>query len=75
MPKPTYPSDHIPALKVPKGGSCCANCKYVSVDKKHCGNDHFAKWHGSTRLPEPADQLCSDWWEPQEGLLQLKKKE
>lgn len=63
------PSNHVPGLKVPKGGSCCANCKFGSeVDgKSHCTNDYFVKWHGESKLPAPADEYCSDWWTPKEG--------
>jgi hypothetical protein len=68
-PKPTYPSDHRPAMQVPKGGSSCATCKYVSVDHKNCANKHFIAWYGSPKLPFPADQFCSDWYVPQKGAL------
>lgn len=64
MPKPTYPPDHVPAMRVPKGGSSCASCEYVSEDKKHCSNEDFIAWHGSNKLPAPADAYCSDWYEP-----------
>lgn len=65
------PSDHIPAIKVPKGGSCCANCKYGSVDdqgKGHCANEYFQKWNGSDELPAPPDEFCSDWYEPAKSV-------
>jgi hypothetical protein len=58
-----YPEDHVPALRVPVGGSCCANCRFVSEDKKCCSNHYFRRWHGSDELPWPADRFCSDWWE------------
>lgn len=57
------PKDHSPGLRVPKGGSCCANCEYLLPSGKECGNEHFQEWHGSKRLPAPADEYCSDWWE------------
>lgn len=61
--EPTYPEDHIPALRVPKGGSSCSSCRFLSEDRCHCHNDYFIRWHGSDRLPYPCDEFCSDWWE------------
>ena len=66
---PTYPSDHEPAMRVPIGGSSCKTCRYVTKDLKNCGNRHFVAWHGSPVLPFPADQYCSDWYEPAKGVL------
>lgn len=65
--KPTYPADHVPAMRVPKGGSSCATCKYVGEDRKHCSNEYFIKWNGSNKLPAPADSYCSDWYEPRQA--------
>ena len=56
------PDDHRAGLIVPKGGSCCANCRFVSADGKSCGNKYWQKWSGGSRLPAPADQYCCDWW-------------
>ncbi len=62
----TYPSDHLFGMKVPKGGSVCSKCKFVSDDKKHCGNEYFQKWQKSmgaedpSLLPEPGDEYCCD---------------
>jgi hypothetical protein len=65
----TYPDDHKAAMQVPKGGSSCASCKYVSEDKKECSNEYYIKWNdGSKKLPLPADEFCSDWWEPKKEL-------
>ena len=62
---PTYPDDHKPLLRVPRGGSCCANCKFVNVAKHSCGSPHYARWNnGSHQLPNlPLDEMCSDWYE------------
>lgn len=62
---PTYPSDHKPILRVPKGGSSCANCRFVNIKEHSCGSPHYAKWNnGSHRLPKlPLDEMCSDWYE------------
>lgn len=63
--KPTYPSDHKAAMKVPKGGSSCASCEYLE-GKGKCNNKYFIKWNGSKDLPLPADEYCSDWYEPKD---------
>lgn len=60
----TYPKDHVPAMRVPKGGSSCASCEYVGKNLKTCTNEYFIRWHGSSKLPAPADSYCSDWYEP-----------
>lgn len=56
------PSGHKPAMKVAKGGSCCANCEYLS--KGVCTNKYYIKWNGSGNIPAPVDEYCSDWYEP-----------
>lgn len=60
------PPDHKPGVVVPKGGSCCANCKYGNIlnGEGHCSNQYFIKWNGGSKLPAPPDEYCSDWWEP-----------
>ena len=57
----TYPPDHKPGMKVPKGGSSCSSCEYLSGGK--CTNEYFIKWNGSGVLPAPPDEYCSDWYE------------
>lgn len=64
------PTNHQPFIKVPKGGSCCANCKFLTFDKKSCGNKYFIQWYGKAELPQPIDEYCSDWYEPAEKLAQ-----
>jgi hypothetical protein len=58
----TYPADHKPAMVVPKGGSCCANCKFW--DGKDCENKNYIKWNGNGDIPTDPDKFCSDWYEP-----------
>lgn len=71
----TYDKDHQPGMRVPKGGSSCSTCKYVSEDGKHCSEKHFQKWRKSlgaedpSELPHPANEYCSDWYEPKPGSL------
>lgn len=69
-PKAEYPPDHEPGMRVPKGGSCCANCKFLGDDKASCTNEYFIKWNGSEKLPAAADEYCSDWYEPGEAQSQ-----
>lgn len=64
-----YPRNHRPGMKVPRGGSSCSTCKFVSQDRQHCGNEYFVLWNGSDKLPAPADSYCSDWYEPAPGKL------
>lgn len=56
-----YPPDHKPGMKVPKNGSMCANCEYVSGDR--CTNEYFIKWNGGDKIAGPIDEYCSDWYE------------
>lgn len=66
----TFPEDHEAAMRVPKGGSCCANCKFVDVDGHACKSEHYVKWAGTHKLPKlPLDEICSDWYEPDKPLL------
>jgi len=58
-----YPSSHQPVLQVPKGGSSCANCEHLGRDGKTCVSPYYIQYMGTNRLPYPADQMCSDWWE------------
>lgn len=58
------PSYHKAGMRVPKGGSSCSNCKYVSEDLKHCSNKYFQMWNDSDELPYLANEYCSDFYEP-----------
>lgn len=60
----TLPENHKPFMKVPAGGSSCANCLFLSECGKHCTNKHFIEWYGSSELPTPINEYCSDWYEP-----------
>lgn len=66
--KPTYPKDHKAGMRVPKGGSSCANCEYLADNKKDCTNTFFQKWNGSPVIPAPIDEYCSDWFEPNDEI-------
>jgi hypothetical protein len=65
-----YPIDHLFGLRVPKGGSDCSKCKYLSKDSKHCGNEFFQDWRASlghtedsALIPYAADEYCCDVFE------------
>lgn len=60
------PPDHQPAMKVPEGGSSCANCRFLTVKngEEHCTSEYFIEWHGESKLPYPSSQFCSDWYIP-----------
>lgn len=60
------PPDHIAAMQVPKGGSCCANCAFVDVDNHACKEPNYITWNGgdSTLPPLELDEICSDWYTP-----------
>lgn len=66
----SYPRDHVAMLRVPKGGSSCASCKYVDKAAHACKSAHYVRWNGGdAKLPDHGlDELCSDWYEPAEVL-------
>lgn len=68
-PKPIYPEDHQPGMRVPRGGSMCANCEYLKDQNKGlCGQENFIAWHGSEQLPEAINEYCCDWFSPAKAL-------
>lgn len=52
-------------MRVPKGGSDCAKCEYVSG--QNCKERHFIQWNGSKNIPGPTDQYCCDFFETKRG--------
>ena len=60
------PDDHIAAMQVPKGGSCCANCSFVDAENHACTEPNYIAWNGGDgALPElELDEICSDWYTP-----------
>lgn len=67
MGKFELPRNHQPGLQVPKGGSCCANCKfYAPVGGRYgsCGNPYYQQWAETPLIPCSPDSWCSDWFEP-----------
>ncbi len=61
-PKPTYPKDHVAGMRVPKGGSSCASCKFLADNKTDCTSTYFQKWNGGPEIPGKIDEYCSDWY-------------
>lgn len=66
---PVLPKHHVAAIQVPIGGSSCVTCEYLKPDGKSCGNQYFIQWNGSDKLPFPANEFCSDWYEPIDGVI------
>ena len=60
----SVPEDHLAGIRVPKGGSCCANCEYWIAKEEICTNTHYQEWAGTNKIPYPADEYCTDWYEP-----------
>ena len=59
------PPDHKAAIRVPKGGSCCMNCKYWNDSNKKCQNTYYQQWSETDgEIPFSPDEYCSDWFEP-----------
>jgi hypothetical protein len=58
---PNYPPDHKVGMRVPKGGSSCAKCEYVSG--QYCKQSDFIEWNGSNKIPAPTDSYCCDFYE------------
>jgi hypothetical protein len=56
------PANHQLGMRVPKGGSSCAKCKFLASPTT-CGNRGFIQWNGGSKLPAPADQYCCDLYE------------
>jgi len=74
--KATYPPNHQAAMRVPKGGSMCKNCKFLKdAENRICGEPNFIAWEGegkpagSDRIPLPIDEYCSDWYGPSQGAI------
>ena len=64
------PPYHEPGMKVPHGGTSCANCKWLDErrDGPHCVEPGFVLWNRGTKIPvADARDYCSDWWEPAPG--------
>jgi len=61
-------------MHVPKGGSMCANCRFLKdPEKRICGNEYFVKWNGSEVIPGKIDAYCSDWYEPKKQKAPSKR--
>lgn len=73
--EPEYPPSHKAGMKVPIGGSMCANCRFLSDDQKHCTSDYFIRWEGENKpagsnvIPGEIDAYCSDFYEPAKGTI------
>jgi hypothetical protein len=63
------PTDHSPAMEVPFGGSCCANCKFYHAAFSslapygRCGQPDYATFYGTDVIPTDPRSYCSDWYD------------
>jgi hypothetical protein len=55
------PSTHKAGLRVPKGGSCYANCKRWSPEEQICNSQYYQEWAGTSTIPYAADEYCTNW--------------
>ncbi len=60
----TLPKGHQVGMRVPKGGSMCANCRFLAKDRKNCTEPNFVRWNKSPLIPGPVDEYCSDFYMP-----------
>jgi hypothetical protein len=68
------PDDHLPLIPTPKGGSSCANCRFVDAEAHECNSPEYVEWNGGPELPSrDLDSMCSDWWEPEDSEKALGK--
>lgn len=49
-------------VEVPKGGSSCSTCFYVSKDAENCNNALFRRVEGTAKLGDKADAYCCPLW-------------
>ena len=62
-----YPAGHKLGMVVPRGGSSCAKCSFLSEDRQHCKNPYFQRWNKNenkaedpSKIPTLADRYCCD---------------
>lgn len=67
---PIYPKDHKLGMLVPKGGSNCEKCEYVSG--QNCRQEDFVKWNGGKKIPGPIDSYCCDMFEAAPEVRDMK---
>lgn len=70
--KMILPANHKAGLKVPKGGSCCANCKYWDTENEVCTSKYYQKWAKTDKIPYAPNEYCTNWWEP--NIIKVKPK-
>jgi hypothetical protein len=65
------PVDHKPAMRVPKGGSSCLNCRFYKShggEYGQCMEPNFAAFYETRLIPCPPAEFCSDWYMPNQRL-------
>jgi len=56
------PASHQAGMKIPKGGSMCANCEYWAKRGNKCNNKYWKTWAETEQIPYPGDEYYCDWW-------------
>lgn len=59
-------------MRVPRGGSMCANCVHYNHEGGQygtCESPYFQAWKGDALIPVSADEYCCDHYDPIPGLV------
>jgi len=57
-----YPADHKPVMRVTKGGSMCANCKWWTAAGHKWSKKYWLTCHdGAEEITYPDAEICSNW--------------
>jgi hypothetical protein len=67
-----YAPSHEVGVIAPKGGTSCANCKFVLG--QYCGSTPWVEWFGSKRIPVPVDEYCCDFWEVSLSVTKIRRR-
>jgi len=54
-------------MAVPRGGSSCATCVFYSKQGGRfgsCSSGDYYRYYGTSLIPCPPNEFCSDWYEP-----------
>lgn len=60
--------ESLPGMVVPRGGSSCASCDFVSKDGKNCSNTNWQDWFEketgkrTSLIPAPSDEYCCNFY-------------
>ena len=69
------PPNHKAGLKVPKGGSCCANCKWWNKEEQVCVSTYYVEWAGTNKIPYAATGIAGSMPNLYRGILNFPTQE